>query len=113
MRIALDYDNTFTLDPPAWRDFVFMMTKRGHTVFIVTMRSALHDWIDPKIVDMIRIIYCDGRPKKEVCDQLGWAPHVWIDDHPETIHMGSTLTPEMLDEWRKNGRQGRGDEETE
>lgn len=107
LRIALDYDNTFTADPMFWQYFVEMAKDYGHTVTIVTMRSATIDAIaDHVLKDVpVGLIYCDGNPKRKYCkDNHDTEFDIWIDDHPEGIHLGSAYTPEQLIEWRANGR---------
>lgn len=89
MKIALDYDGTFTADPALWRRFCAHARNAGHEVRIVTMRDrdGLEEvqqqagpWVDG-------IILTDGKQKRaEACAQ-GYIPHVWIDDCPESIPM--------------------------
>lgn len=101
MKIALDYDKTYTLDPTFWNIFIASARERGdHEVRIVTARSPTLDNIDGKVGN-VPIIYCDGVAKKFVCTHYAkWVPDIWIDDKPENINNNSTATPEQLDEWR-------------
>lgn len=116
IKVALDYDNTYTLDPDGWRKLIRVMREFLHwDVRTVTMRSEELDPIvdKPAYMDMasggiytfLPIIYCDGKPKKEVCEQHDWVPDFWIDDKPKSIDHGSDLTPDMLEAWRANGRK--------
>lgn len=103
MRIALDYDNTYTLDPRFWNIVIQLAQRSNHEVHIVTMRSDTADRIEG--IDFLPIHYCDGMPKKAFMkDNHNIEYDVWIDDTPEGIHMGSSFTPEQLEEWRVNGR---------
>lgn len=82
-----------------------------HEVFIVTMRTKGIDDIKesiPKwhgnvpVVPQLKIIYCDGNPKKgyaKVHHNLEF--DVWIDDKPESVHKGSDYTAKMLEHWRE------------
>lgn len=106
MKIALDYDNTYTLNPRAWEHVLGVLRFQfGTDIRTVTLRSGERDEIldfpGGMYGEALPIIYCDGRPKREVCRELGWEPDVWIDDAPESIVSGSTLTPEQIEEWRK------------
>ena len=79
MRIALDYDGTFTRDPDLWRAFAALAKERGHAVSIVTMRFA--DDNEECVPDEgIPIVYTDRRAKASV-----FAADVWIDDQPQFI----------------------------
>lgn len=99
MKIALDYDLTYTLDPVFWAWFAEVSKARGFDVRIVTARSPTLDNIDDRV--NIPIIYCDGVAKKFVCTHFAkWLPDIWIDDKPSAIDYNSTATPEFLEEWR-------------
>jgi hypothetical protein len=39
MKIALDYDGTYTVDPQFWEDFITLAKVRGHEVVCVTKRG--------------------------------------------------------------------------
>src|SRR5882757_5964421 len=98
MKIALDYDNTYTLAPQFWEEFIHNAYHQGHKVRIVTARCSKLDNIDH--LDW-PVLYCDGKAKREVCrDIYGWEPDIWIDDHPENISQDSIHSEEWLAEWR-------------
>lgn len=85
MILALDYDDTFTLDPDFWLEVVRVARERGHIVQIVTRRfpTGNHGAIK---VDGIDVIYTSDRPKRQHLERNGLPkPHVWIDDGPEGI----------------------------
>lgn len=104
MKIALDYDDTYTKDPILWNVFIRDAERRGHEVRIVTARSPIEDRID----DVgIPVIYCDGIAKRFYCvwfanDRKGWIPDIWIDDKPQSVDHNSTASKEVLAEWRAN-----------
>ena len=103
MRIALDYDLTYTLDPDMWDNFIAIALNSNHDIRIVTARSPIHDVLPQEFI--IPVIYCDGVAKKFHCtwfadDGEGWLPDVWIDDKPENITNNSTATRDSLAEWR-------------
>lgn len=93
MKIALDFDKTFTADPRLWNSFINMAVASGHEVRIVTMRCDIKDGINWKVatpdavwhVPPVPVIWCDGNPKAEFCRALGWVPDIWIDDDPYGI----------------------------
>jgi len=104
MNIALDYDDTFSLNPELWRDFVRLFKKFNNDVRIVTARGeagkkyptfyggevAVHEKnnvdIEKAIEGLdIQVIYCGWEQKQKVCNDLGFIVDVWVDDSPETI----------------------------
>lgn len=106
MKIALDYDLTFTLDPVMWEEFIILAERSGHEVRIVTARSPVHDNINNQIDGLVDIIYCDGVAKRFHCEWFaengdGWMPDIWIDDKPQSVDNNSTATREVLAKWRE------------
>lgn len=103
MKIALDYDGTYTLDPEVWDEFCDMMIDNGHEVYIVTAREFEQDNIDDVLnTDYeIPIIYCDGVAKKWFCHHKGLDIDVWIDDKPQGIIDNGPLTRDQIAEWRR------------
>ena len=78
MRIALDYDKTYTLDPVFWNNVIREARVRGHIVNIVTMR---HDNKNERLVDMpVHVVYTSRKAKQKFFDA-----DVWIDDTPQWI----------------------------
>ena len=103
MLISLDHDGTYTLNPAFWDDFIKLAQEHGNAVHIVTLRDAVKDRLasERHLIDLgCMIIYCDGRPKKEVAKERGYSYAIWIEDDPRCIHEGSRLTDEQLAEWR-------------
>ncbi len=90
MKIALDYDRTYTLDPKFWNGIVHDADMSGHDVRIVTARHKVLDNIDHKVP--CPVIYCDGVAKKFFCHHVAdWNPDVWIDNKPEDINNNGPL----------------------
>ena len=107
MKIALDYDETYSKAPDMWSDIIGVIKSHGSEVRIVTARNPILDNIDDVIDPPIPIIYCDGIAKRFYCthfadDGRGWIPDVWIDDKPQAVDNNSTATREALAEWRAN-----------
>ena len=108
MNIALDFDETYTLDPEFWERFIDNAFECNHEVFIVTSRDEVLDWDNRFRVfhdGPIQVVWCDGKPKRGVCESLGIKIDVWIDDMPEVITKGSSYTPEQLAEWRTKNKE--------
>lgn len=82
MRIALDYDGTYTQDPILWANFIAESIGRGHEVICVTMR---HPEDEPIVGMPCEIIYTDRQPKMSHMVLIGRPTDVWIDDHPEWL----------------------------
>ena len=113
MKIALDYDNTYTLDPEVWDEFIVLMHMRGHEVRIVTARDERYDR-NPQLNELetrMPIIWCRGVAKKLFCPRFAdFTPDVYIDDSPENVNNNHTMTEEQLAKWRE--QRDRDTEET-
>jgi len=96
MKIALDYDDTFTLDRSLWSRFVSDALKNpGNSVTFVTFRGP--DWnntdIEGDAQDLgIDIVYTNGVSKMSV-----FKADVWIDDRPELIVSLDLLLERILE----------------
>lgn len=75
MKIALDWDGTWTLDPVFWDNFARLAQEHGHEVTIVTGRGP-----GEAIAHFLPIIYCSRTPKRG-----HFTADIWIDDAPELI----------------------------
>lgn len=90
MKIALDFDGTFTADPPLWKTLVAMAKERGHEVKIVTARhkgfgdsliAFDNGPVEAAAADMgVEVVYC-GMQQKQGC----WGADIWIDDRPDMV----------------------------
>lgn len=91
MKIALDYDETFTADPGLWRPFVRNALERGHAVAFVTFRYEGHGGNEDILADAnllgIPVVFCNGRQKSH-CYQAD----IWIDDMPVLIPSYGVMT---------------------
>lgn len=108
MKIALDFDGTFTAAPALWITFIDLARRFGHEVRIVTMRCAIKDGINWAhagcLLPPAEVIWCDGQPKRDYCRTVAkWEPDIWIDDDPYALIHGSKWTgnqPELV-KWRE------------
>jgi hypothetical protein len=90
LKISVDYDKTYTLDPFLWEVFIKNAMNRGHDVWCVTARAPKHlqDLNDTigKLLLPDHIIATDGEPKRRfVKDNYDFNIDVWIDDMPDSI----------------------------
>lgn len=83
MKIALDYDETYTADPELWDKFIASCEGK-HEVWIVTMRRPTAP-IDVNYP----VIYTSRQAKMEFCLNIGHIFDIWIDDTPEWIFTNS------------------------
>ena len=68
MRIALDYDGTFTADEALWITFVNAVRMRGHYIAFVTARNddgGNGDIETDAQLLGIDIVYCEAKPKSD------------------------------------------------
>jgi hypothetical protein len=91
VRIALDYDDTYTADKELWDEFIDAAIRRGHSVTIVTFRHGGGGMYDGVLYDnldveddakrlCIPIVYTNGKQKKHCFDA-----DIWIDDNPHLV----------------------------
>lgn len=94
MKIAVDFDDTITLDLCKWYQLMnYLRRVMEADVRIVTFRcKGLPGKSNPDIDAFLeqftvppQVIYTEGRQKAHVCAELGWNPDVWMDDNPVTI----------------------------
>lgn len=87
MRIALDFDDTFTRDPKLWLAFIYRALSRKHDIRVVTFRNKDGDNSDIAgiMTGLIPVLYTGGKRKRQYCYEQGFIVDVWIDDMPEVI----------------------------
>ena len=85
MIFALDFDGTYTADPELWDQWVRLCRKRGHRVYVVTMRYPSESVPDELAESVDRVIYTGRRAKKQLLDARGISIDIWIDDRPEFL----------------------------
>lgn len=84
MNIAIDYDDTYTLDKILWNKIINIFLDNGHSVFCITKRHE-HIADDIKHDMNIPIIYAT-KSKLEAALQKNIMIDIWIDDKPQTIY---------------------------
>jgi hypothetical protein len=110
VKIALDYDQTYTLDPMFWQTFFRAAQDAGHDIRIITIRDERFDRTADiaQLEPNISVIYTRGVAKRWYCSHFtdGFMPDIWIDDKPQTIINNSETTPEDLARWRAERTDG-------
>ena len=85
LKIALDYDETFTEDKAFWWSFIDLARSHHHLVSFVTYRTD-NDCDNNSDIEYdakkcgIPVVYSWCKPKRSVFDA-----DIWIDDSPATI----------------------------
>lgn len=84
MRIAIDYDGTYTADPGFWDAVRKLAIVWGHVPLIVTKRGesnkgfiTLPNW---------EIHHTDRKAKAQFCKDHNIQVDIWIDDEPTNIY---------------------------
>jgi hypothetical protein len=87
MRIALDYDKTYTAMPEVWDQFIGSARAAGHIVEIVTMRYNNETEAIPfHVLQKVDHVVYTGRKGKARHMQFIERPvDIWIDDMPMFI----------------------------
>lgn len=81
LKIALDYDGTYTRDPGLWSAFISAATRLGHDVICVTMRTPGEEIQMP-----CPVIYTSREAKAHFMDARSEKVDVWIDDAPQWLY---------------------------
>lgn len=95
IKIALDFDETYTLNAEMWKSIVGVMKSFNCDVRFVTYRYASAPgnediWAAADELE-IPTIFCNYFQKAQVTASLGWIPDIWIDDMPILIPMKQQL----------------------
>lgn len=113
MKIALDYDGTFTEDPGMWLRFIDDATRLHsndnrlscHQVYLVTYRgedTPINFIHDEALCDLgASVYYTNGIAKRRYMEERDIGIDVWIDDNPDLIVHETEWTPEERLAWRK------------
>ena len=94
LTIAIDFDDTFTVDPAMWAEFCNGAKSRGHHVYMVSARRKTIE--NTEIVDgileehkcYIPIIFTDLGSKIHAMESRDVKVDIWIDDDPEKLVRG-------------------------
>lgn len=92
MNISLDFDNTYTADPPLWDVFIDYCRVRGHTVYVVTARAPeqgreVMQSVGTRVGES-NVYFTSLQSKRRYMQARGIKIDVWIDDMPDGILHG-------------------------
>lgn len=90
MNIAIDYDDTYTLDQPFWDIFVRHARNNGHNVYCVTWRDGGNFDMRQEVckdfpLERRYIHFTNLKAKRKYMEDKGIYIDVWIDDNPYAI----------------------------
>jgi hypothetical protein len=109
LRVAIDYDKTYSADPIVFAKLVDLFRDAGHDVRLVTARDERYD-CTKVLFDLERVmpvIWTRGTAKNWWCLHFAkWVPDIVIDDKPGAWLNNSSTSPEDLAEWRANRGEG-------
>lgn len=83
MRIALDYDQTYTVDPEFWEGVIALAGTHSHTVTCVTKRGVSNQGETCEI--SCPVVYTDRAAKLPYTEEMGLHFDIWIDDAPQNL----------------------------
>lgn len=79
--ICIDYDDTFTTNPPVWTQIIELLRASGANVFCISLRFP-----NVPITGFPgTVYYACGQHKWEFAEQNGLFVDIWIDDWPAII----------------------------
>lgn len=95
MNISLDYDGTYTEDPDLYLAFVQMALKRGHKVYVVTVRypseCTAAMGFDFRLSALVPVLATSRMAKRPFVAQRGIEIHIWIDDNPQAVDADAVM----------------------
>jgi len=85
--VAIDFDNTITLDVALWQDIIGRFQAHHWTPIVVTARRHTLENAKEiqKTIGFLPILFTDMKPKRQYAKEKGYSVDVWIDDQPERI----------------------------
>jgi len=89
MNVAIDYDDTYSLDHRTWDQVIYVLLQANHNVKFVTYRDD--NWDNDDILSNahrlgIEVVFTCGKQKANF-----YNADVWIDDNPVTIPTATSL----------------------
>lgn len=86
--MAIDFDDTFTVDPSGWTLAIQLLQRRGHRFVCVSAREDILEQrqkLRRALPDDVCILLTSGQQKREFAKRAGFEVDIWIDDCPEAI----------------------------
>jgi len=88
MRIAIDYDGTYTADPQLWNGFINAAKAAGHAIWIITCRRGEDEECRDIKIPGTFTVFTNMEAKKSYCERRLLKIDIWIDDDPASILHG-------------------------
>lgn len=88
MRVAIDYDGTFSANPGAWSAIIDILKSHGADVICITSRFP-----NAPIRMPVPVYYTCGQPKWEFACERGISIDIWVDDMPSCIGGPPEIVP--------------------
>lgn len=91
MRIAIDYDDTYTLNPKMWDQAINLFMLNGFSVIMVTARRDTEEnreELEKASQGRWRCYFTNLGSKTDFIRRRGMKVDVWIDDDPESLVHG-------------------------
>ena len=104
MILSIDYDDTYTRDPPYWNWVAEEAIRRGYTVWCVSARHQRH-MDEPqatigRVIGSEKCVGTNGVAKRDyLFKKHGVYADVWIDDMPDTVTTGYDLGDNSEPTW--------------
>jgi hypothetical protein len=103
--IAIDYDNTLSLNPTVFRKYLVPLARElKREIIIATSRYGTSDDLDlfikNKFSEWAFIIWCGNDWKVDACKKAGYEVVIWIDDCPEGDRPGGILSSKIIGVWK-------------
>lgn len=90
--VALDFDNTYDVEPELWNQIIELMTGKGWTVICVTQEDGDNPEQYAKVANTIgkvigidNVYFTAGKKKKKYMKKHDIEPNIWIDNNPKRI----------------------------
>ncbi len=93
MLLAIDYDETITLDVKFWLAIIQFARANGHEVVCVTGREESEP-IPEHVSSVVEVVYAGNKLKSKALKDTKWATFsdvVWVDDSPGHIEPSRKL----------------------
>lgn len=93
MNIAIDFDDTITVDTTFWQQFILNAINDGHSVYLISSRTPTAEnltYIQTCLTEKIKIpIYLiHNEAKKDFIYRKNINIDIWIDNDPISIIYG-------------------------
>lgn len=92
--IAIDFDDTLTVDPELWAAFIAIARVKRHRLIVVTCRrdteenrELVSDWLQENGLD-IGVHFTSLGSKLDYMKKRGLEVDIWIDDDPRCVIEG-------------------------